>query len=44
LLWHCLADPAGLVREDFAEAVVAAGLANATPALRALLAQILAGR
>lgn len=45
LLWHCVADPpAGLTRDAFAEAVAAGGLAGATPALRILLAQILAGR
>ena len=42
LLWHCLAD--AQPREAFAEALVAGGLANATPALRVLLGQILAGR
>ncbi len=42
LLWHCLAEP--IPRADFADAVVAAGLATATPALRVLLGQILAGR
>lgn len=41
LLWHCLAEP--YPREAFAEAVVAAGLATASPALRVLLGQILAG-
>lgn len=45
LFWHCLAArPAGLTREAFGEAVVAGGLAGATPALRVLLGQILAGR
>ena len=46
LLWHCLAEPAQRAawpREVFAEALVAGGLANATPALRVLLGQILAG-
>lgn len=41
LLWHCLAEPQP--RDAFAEALVAGGLANATPALRVLLGQILAG-
>ncbi len=41
LLWHCLAEPTP--RHAFAEALVAGGLANATPALRVLLGQILAG-
>jgi len=45
LFWHCLADPPeGLTRERLGEAVVAAGLAGVTPALRMLLRQILAGR
>ena len=45
LFWHCRRDwPAGLGRDDFAEALVAGGLAAATPALRVLLGQILAGR
>lgn len=45
LFWHCLADPpAGLTRAAFGEAVIAGGLAQATPALRVLLQQILAGR
>ncbi len=41
LLWHCLAETQP--RDAFAEALVAGGLANATPALRVLLGQILAG-
>ena len=45
LFWHCLNDaPAGLTRERLGEAVTAGGLANATPVLRVLLGQILAGR
>ncbi|MGN6277187.1 MAG: gene transfer agent family protein [Sphingomonas sp.] len=45
LFWHCLADvPEGMTRERFGDGVVAGGLAVATPALKALLAQILAGR
>lgn len=45
LFWHCLAaPPEGLDRSGFGEAVVAAGLAAATPALRVLLGQILQGR
>ncbi len=43
LMWHCLAAPV-MTRDEFAEAVVAAGLANASPALRVLLGQILAGQ
>lgn len=42
LFWHCL-DPR-VDREAFSEALVAGGLAAATPALKALLTQILAGR
>ncbi len=45
LFWHCLRDvPEGLTRDAFGEAVAAGGLAAATPALRVLLGQILAGR
>ena len=45
LFWHCLRDrPEALTREAFGEAVVAGGLAAATPALGALLRQVLAGR
>ncbi|MCM8729704.1 gene transfer agent family protein [Hephaestia sp. GCM10023244] len=45
LFWHCLAArPEGLTRERFGEAVVAGGLVNATPALKVLIRQILAGR
>lgn len=45
LFWHCLRDrPDGLTREVFGEGVAAGGLANATPALRVLLGQILGGR
>lgn len=45
LFWHCLSErPADLTRDDFGEAVAAAGLAAATPALKMLLGQILSGR
>lgn len=45
LFWHCLdAPPEGLTRDRLGEAVAAGGLAAATPALRVLLGQILAGR
>lgn len=45
LFWHCLAErPEGLTREGLGEAVASAGLAAATPVLRLLLGQILAGR
>jgi hypothetical protein len=45
LFWHCLADPPeGLTRERLGEAIAAAGLAAVTPALRALIGQILQGR
>ena len=45
LFWHCL-DPApdGWTRARLGEAVAAAGLAAAAPALRQLLGQILQGR
>lgn len=45
LFWHCLREvPGGLTREVFAEGVAAGGLAAATPALKVLIGQILAGR
>lgn len=45
LFWHCLdTRPEGLTREAFGEGVAAGGIAAATPALRQLLHQILAGR
>ncbi len=44
LFWHCLAQRGGILRTDLGEAVVAGGLAKATPALRVLLGQILQGR
>ncbi len=45
LLWHCLDPvPPGLSRADFSERLVGGGLAAATPALRVLLGQILAGQ
>ena len=45
LFWHCLSErPDDLTRETFSEAVAKAGLAAATPALKALLGQILGGR
>ncbi len=45
LFWHCLkAVPEGLTRDVFSEGVVEAGLVAATPALKALIGQILAGR
>ncbi len=42
--WHCLADNAAQSRPDFCDAVAGGGLAAATPALRILLGQILAGK
>ncbi|WP_277981954.1 gene transfer agent family protein [Sphingomonas phyllosphaerae] len=45
LFWHCRHDwPAALSRKALGEALVAGGLAAATPALHALLRQVLAGR
>lgn len=45
LFWHCLGQrPEGLSREAFGEGVACGGLAAATPALRMLIGQILAGR
>lgn len=43
LLWHCVAGERP-ERAGFGEAVVQAGVANALPAVRAVLAQALAGR
>jgi len=45
LFWHCrVGAPDGLTRERLGEAIVVGGLAEATPALRVLLGQILKGR
>jgi Phage tail tube protein, GTA-gp10 len=45
LFWHCRhGAPDAITRERLGEAVVAAGLSRSTPALRALLQQILAGQ
>lgn len=43
LFWHCIAGERPS-REALGQAIVAAGLAAATPALRTLLGQILQGR
>lgn len=45
LFWHCLdTAPAGWTRERLGEALVEAGLAAHTGALRVLLGQVLQGR
>ncbi len=44
LFWHCLVERGAMSREALGEAVVAGGLARATPALKVVLRQILAGR
>ena len=44
LFWHCLAERAGLTRDDVGEAVMDVGLAGAAVPLRAVLHQILQGR
>jgi hypothetical protein len=44
LFWHCLVEREGLSREALGEALLAAGLTRATPVLKAILQQILAGR
>lgn len=45
LFWHCLRErPAGMSRDVFCEAIAAGGLVAATPALKALLRQVLQGR
>lgn len=43
LFWHCRVDPL-LDREEFGQRLVEQGLAKATPALKIVLGQILAGR
>ncbi len=44
LFWHCLRElPDGWTRARFSDALVEAGLAAATPALRVLLGQVLGG-
>ena len=45
LFWHVIRDrPDDLTRAQFGEAMMAAGLAGVTPALKILLKQILQGR
>ncbi len=45
LFWHCRdADDAEITREAYAEDITADGLVAATPALKSLLGQILAGQ
>jgi hypothetical protein len=45
LIWHCIdARPEGLRREDVGEEIARRGLAATTPAVRAILSQILQGR
>lgn len=44
LFWHCLDCRDGVLRSDFGQSIMDAGLAAATPALRMLLGQILKGR
>lgn len=44
LYWHCLTCHEGLERKGFSEALLSAGLAQATKPLRSLLGQILQGR
>ena len=45
LFWHCrFGVPEAVTRDQMGEAVVAGGLAAATPVLRVLFGQILAGR
>ncbi len=45
VFWHCVVDrPCWLTRAALGDAVAAGGLAAATPPLRVLLGQILAGR
>lgn len=45
LFWHCRCEwPEAITRDDVGEAVAAQGLAGVTPALKAILRQILSGR
>lgn len=45
LFWHCIAArPETLTKDALGKAIVAGGLANATPVLRQVLQQILAGQ
>ncbi|UYY57530.1 gene transfer agent family protein [Sphingomonas sp. S2-65] len=44
LFWHCLREPFAGGPGVFSEAVAAGGLVAATPALKVLIGQILAGR
>ena len=44
LFWHNIDDGQDLNRAEFSDAVTAGGLAAATPALKLLLEQILAGQ
>lgn len=45
LFWHVIADrPIALTREQLGEAVAESGITKATPVLRTVLHQILAGR
>ena len=45
LFWHCVLDrPDWLTRDRLGEGIASGGLASATPVLRILLSQILAGQ
>ncbi len=45
LFWHCrFGWPEAIARDDVGEAIAAQGLVAATPALKAILRQILSGR
>lgn len=44
LFWHCVEHRDGLTRKALGEAVAGAGIAQATPVLKILLGQILAGQ
>ena len=43
LLWHCLGDVDGLVRDALGAALMAQGIGAAMPALRMILRQVVAG-
>jgi hypothetical protein len=43
LFWHCAQAPEGMTRDQFSEAVMALGIAKATPTLKKLIGVILSG-
>jgi len=43
LIWHCLVERDGLTLDNVGEALVAQGVGEALPAVRAILRQVLSG-